>query len=75
MLLRTLFGLPWPVHIHLAPKICDIVAANSNIDITHLQMHRGKYYKVYILYRPEKAKEYVLNETFFPRLYEELPKA
>ena len=75
MLLRTLFGLPWPVHIHLAPKICDIVGANSNIDITHLEMHREKYYKVYILYRPEKAKEYVPNETFLPRLYEEPPKA
>ena len=75
MLLRTLFGLPWPDHIHLAPKMCDIVGANSNIDITHLDLHREKYYKVYILYRPEKAEEYVPNETFLPRLYEELPKA
>ena len=38
-------------------------------------MHHEKYYKVYILYRPEKAKEYVPNETFLPRLYEEPPKA
>ena len=37
-------------------------------------MHRVKY-KIYILYRPEKAKEDVPNETFLPRLYEEPPKA
>ena len=38
-------------------------------------MHREKYCNVYILYRTQKAKEYVPNETFLPRLYEEPPKA
>ena len=38
-------------------------------------MHHEKYYKVYFLYRPEKAKEYVPNETFLPRLYEEPPQS
>jgi len=36
-------------------------------------MHREKYYKVYILYRPEKAKEYVANETLLPVLYMKSP--
>ena len=74
MLLRTLFGLLWPNHI-VVRKIYDIVGANCNINITHLEMHREKYCNVYILYRTQKAKEYVPNETFLPRLYEEPPKA
>ena len=31
-------------------------------------MHHVKYYNVYILYQPEKARVYVTNETFLPTL-------